>query len=120
MHRLFGKKKEVAPPPSLSDASGGINARIATLDEKIRGLDNELRVYKTQLSKAKGPAKTGLQKRAMDVLKRKRMYEQQRDQLAGQVFNLDQVSRSFLFSFLLDRRPSRWTPSKTHIRRFLP
>jgi charged multivesicular body protein 5 len=91
MHRLFGKKKEVAPPPSLGDASGGINARIATLDEKIRGLDNELRVYRTQLSKAKGPAKTGLQKRAMDVLKRKRMYEQQRDQLAGQVFNLDQV-----------------------------
>jgi charged multivesicular body protein 5 len=91
MHRLFGKKKEVAPPPSLGDASSGINTRISTLDEKIRGLDNELRVYKAQLAKAKGPAKTGLQKRAMDVLKRKRMYEQQRDQLAGQVFNLDQV-----------------------------
>lgn len=91
MHRLFGKKKEVPPPPTLGDATGGLNTRIANLDEKIRGLDNELRVYKAQLAKAKGPAKTGLQKRAMDVLKRKRMYEQQRDQLAGQVFNLDQV-----------------------------
>ena len=91
MHRLFGKKKEVPPPPSLSDASGGINARIATLDDKIKGLDNELKVYKAQLAKAKGPTKNGIQKRAMDVLKRKRMYEQQRDQLAGQVFNLDQV-----------------------------
>lgn len=93
MHRLFGKKKETPPPPSLSDAAGGINARIAALDDKIKGLDNELRVYKAQLAKAKGPAKNGIQKRAMDVLKRKRMYEQQRDQLAGQVFNLDQVTK---------------------------
>jgi charged multivesicular body protein 5 len=99
MHRLFGKKKEVPPPPTLADASGGLNARIATLDEKIKGLDNELRVYKTQMAKAKGPAKANLQKRAVDVLKRKRMYEQQRDQLAGQAFNIDQVL-SFVFVLL--------------------
>jgi charged multivesicular body protein 5 len=32
-----------------------------------------------------------LQKRAMEVLKRKRMYEQQRDMAAGQQFNVDQA-----------------------------
>lgn len=110
MHRLFGKKKEVAPPPSLAETSSGINGRVAALDDKIKALDNELRAYKTQIAKAKGPAKAGIQRRAVEVLKRcaanifyivyalmptyanrKKMYEQQRDQLAGQAFNLDQV-----------------------------
>eukprot|EP00602_Paraphysomonas_sp_CaronLab_P002264 CAMPEP_0185031374 /NCGR_PEP_ID=MMETSP1103-20130426/18819_1 /TAXON_ID=36769 /ORGANISM="Paraphysomonas bandaiensis, Strain Caron Lab Isolate" /LENGTH=177 /DNA_ID=CAMNT_0027566887 /DNA_START=211 /DNA_END=744 /DNA_ORIENTATION=- len=44
------------------------------------------------MAKAKGPAKAGIQKRAVDVLRRKKMYEQQRDQLAGQAFNLDQAA----------------------------
>jgi hypothetical protein len=70
MHRLFGKKKEVAPPPSLTDTAAGINGRVTVLDDKIKGLDNELKVYKAQLAKAKGPAKTGIQRRAMEVLKR--------------------------------------------------
>lgn len=70
MHRLFGKKKEVAPPPSLSDTANGINGRVQVLDDKIKGLDNELKVYKAQLAKAKGPAKAGIQRRAMEVLKR--------------------------------------------------
>eukprot|EP00595_Chromulina_sp_UTEXLB2642_P000012 CAMPEP_0196762038 /NCGR_PEP_ID=MMETSP1095-20130614/1383_1 /TAXON_ID=96789 ORGANISM="Chromulina nebulosa, Strain UTEXLB2642" /NCGR_SAMPLE_ID=MMETSP1095 /ASSEMBLY_ACC=CAM_ASM_000446 /LENGTH=158 /DNA_ID=CAMNT_0042112293 /DNA_START=245 /DNA_END=717 /DNA_ORIENTATION=+ len=33
-----------------------------------------------------------LKKRAIDTLKRKKMYETQRDQLAGQQFNIDQTS----------------------------
>merc|ERR1712183_461167 len=37
-------------------------------------------------------AKKQLQKRAMEVLKRKRMYESQRDQVAGQQFNIDQAA----------------------------
>jgi hypothetical protein len=35
---------------------------------------------------------TPSQKRAMDTLKRKKMYESQRDQLAGQQFNIEQTS----------------------------
>ncbi|CAE7759384.1 CHMP5 [Symbiodinium microadriaticum] len=92
MHRLFGKKKEVAPPPDLGETSKGLNGRVAALDEKIKAADNELRVYKTQIAKAKGPAKAGIQRRAVEVLKRKKMYEQQRDQLCGQAFNLDQAA----------------------------
>ena len=92
MHRLFGKKKEVAPPPSLDDAAGGLNGRLATLDEKLKAIDNEMRRYKEQLKTAKGPAAANIKKRAMETLKRKRMYEQQRDQLSAQAFNIDQTA----------------------------
>jgi len=40
----------------------------------------------------KGSTKQSLQKRAIDVLKRKKMYEQQRDQLQAQIFNMDQTT----------------------------
>jgi charged multivesicular body protein 5 len=64
-----------------------------SITAKIDALDNELKVYKDKIKKAKSPAaKKTLQKRALEVLKRKRMYEQQRDAVAGQQFNIDQTS----------------------------
>mmetsp|Transcript_21324 Transcript_21324/g.19402 ORF Transcript_21324/g.19402 Transcript_21324/m.19402 type:complete len:220 (-) Transcript_21324:52-711(-) len=92
MHRLFGKPKVKEPPPSLNDATGSINTRIAEIDVKIKGLEDELRKFQAQLKTAKGSAATMLKKRAIDTLKRKKMYETQRDQLAGQQFNIDQTS----------------------------
>merc|ERR1712087_24450 len=63
------------------------------MDKKIAGLENELRVYKEKIKKARTPAaKQMVQKRAMEVLKRKKMYENQRDMVAGQQFNIDQAS----------------------------
>lgn len=60
---------------------------------KILQLDKELKGYRDKMQTTKNAAaKKNLQKRAMEVLKRKRMYENQRDQLAGQQFNIDQVS----------------------------
>mmetsp|Transcript_6176 Transcript_6176/g.8014 ORF Transcript_6176/g.8014 Transcript_6176/m.8014 type:complete len:225 (+) Transcript_6176:139-813(+) len=93
MRRVFGKKKAEAPSPSLTDASGGLGSRIDEMDKKINDLETELRGYKDKIKKTSSPAaKKQLQKRALDVLKRKRMYEQQRDQIAGQQFNVDQAS----------------------------
>merc|ERR1719491_1860094 len=64
-----------------------------SMDVKIAQLDKELKGYRDKLKTTKSPAtKKNLQKRAMDVLKRKRMYETQRDQLAGQQFNMDQAA----------------------------
>jgi charged multivesicular body protein 5 len=95
MRRVFGKKKEEGPAPSLEDASSGLGGRIEGMDKKIAGLEEELRDYKNKIKKAKTPAaKKMLQKRAMEVLKRKRMYEQQRDAATGQQFNVDQASFS--------------------------
>lgn len=93
MNRVFGKKKAQAPAPSLDETSSGLGNRIDSMDQKIAGLENELRVYKEKIKKSKSPAaKKQLQKRAMEVLKRKRMYETQRDNIQGQQFNIDQAS----------------------------
>lgn len=80
------------PPPTLADASAGISNRMTAIDEKISSLDKELLRYKDQLKKTSGPAKANIQKRALETLKRKKMYEQQRDMIAGQQFNVDQTS----------------------------
>jgi charged multivesicular body protein 5 len=94
MNRVFGKKKAKGPaPPTLDDASSGLGNRAEHLDAKIATLDKELMGYKEKLNTTKNPtAKKNIQKRAMDVLKRKRMYEKQRDQLMGQQFNIDQAA----------------------------
>jgi len=92
MHRLFGKPKPKVEAPTLSDTSTAIGGRLKDLDDKIKGLDNELRRYKEQLKKATGASAANIKKRAMDTLKRKRMYESQRDQLANQQFNVDQTA----------------------------
>jgi charged multivesicular body protein 5 len=93
MNRVFGKKKQAAPAPSLDEASAGLGGRVEEMDKKIAGLELELKGYKDKIKKATSPAaKKMLQKRAMEVLKRKRMYEGQRDMVAGQQFNIDQAS----------------------------
>jgi charged multivesicular body protein 5 len=93
MKRVFGKKKTDLPAPSLDAAASGIATRVTGMDQKIAALDLELRGYKDKLKSTKSPAaKQMLQKRAMEVLKRKRMYETQRDNAAGQQFNIDQTA----------------------------
>jgi charged multivesicular body protein 5 len=95
MNRVFGKKKAPGPPPpTLNDASSSISSQIDTLDSRILQLDKELKVYRDKLKvkTINASTKSSLQKRAMEVLKRKKMYENQRDQLTGQQFNIDQTS----------------------------
>ena len=94
MNRVFGKKKKAGPPaPGLTETADNLGGRVTEMDKKIAGLENELRAYKDKIKKAKSPAaKQSLQKRAMEVLKRKKMYENQRDMVAGQQFNIDQAS----------------------------
>ena len=94
MNRVFGKKKAPGPPPpALGEVSGTMGAQIDNIESKISKLDKELKVYKDKINATRSPAvKKNLQKRAMDVLKRKRMYEQQRDQIASQQFNIDQAA----------------------------
>lgn len=94
MKRVFGKKKAPGPPaPSLGDASASVGKRADHIETKIAALDKELNGYKQKLKTTKNPsAKRNIQKRAMEVLKRKRMYEAQRDTLMGQQFNMDQAA----------------------------
>jgi charged multivesicular body protein 5 len=87
-----GKQVEKPPPPTLQDASASIEKRIEDLDKKIKDIDAELIRYREQLKRAKGATEASLKKRALDTLKRKKMYEQQRDQLSAQSFNVAQTA----------------------------
>ena len=63
-----------------------------TLDTKIQKLDKELARYTDQLKKMKpGPAKQAVQKRAMGILKQKKMYEGQKEKTMNQQFNMEQI-----------------------------
>mmetsp|Transcript_1144 Transcript_1144/g.2382 ORF Transcript_1144/g.2382 Transcript_1144/m.2382 type:complete len:130 (-) Transcript_1144:3542-3931(-) len=73
MDRMFGKKKKAVPAPALSETSSNLGGRVDEMDKKIAGLEQELRVYKDKIKKARSPAaKQAVQKRAMEILKRKK------------------------------------------------
>lgn len=93
MRRLFGAKKAAPPAPSIEETTTNLNARGDSLNEKIKKLDAEMARYRDQLKKTRpGPAQAAIKQRAMRVLKQKRMYEQQQDQLYQQSFNMEQLN----------------------------
>uniref|UniRef100_A0A3Q3DMF2 Charged multivesicular body protein 5 n=1 Tax=Hippocampus comes TaxID=109280 RepID=A0A3Q3DMF2_HIPCM len=70
-----------------------VDARSESVDKKIARLDAELVKYKEQLKKMRdGPSKNMVKQKAMRILKQKRMYEGQRDNLMQQSFNMEQTN----------------------------
>ena len=59
------------------------------MDMKIKGCETELLTYKAQMT---GPNAGAVKARALNVLKRKKMYEAQRDQMMNTQFNVDQAN----------------------------
>jgi charged multivesicular body protein 5 len=103
MNRLFGRGKAKEPPPNLTDCISNIDSRGESIDKKIDRLENELKKYKDQMKKMReGPAKNQVKQKAMRVLKQKRMYENQREQLGQQSFNLEQ--QNFAIQSLKDTK----------------
>ncbi|KAJ5079396.1 charged multivesicular body protein [Anaeramoeba ignava] len=95
MRKLFGskKKKVVTDGPTLEDATKLSEKRGESLDEKIKKLDQQLSEYRAKMKKTRpGPALNSLKKRALTILKQKKMYEQQRDSLSQQTFNMEQIT----------------------------
>ncbi|KAI9168607.1 Vacuolar protein-sorting-associated protein 60 [Blastocladiella emersonii ATCC 22665] len=91
MNRFFGTAKPQAKP-SLNDAISSLDTRSDSIEVKIRKLDAELGRYKEQMAKMRdGPSKDAIKSRAMRVLKQKKLYEGQRDQLMTQSFNIEQA-----------------------------
>ncbi|XP_008289031.1 charged multivesicular body protein 5 [Stegastes partitus] len=92
MNRIFGKASKV-PPPNLTDCIGNVDSRTESVDKKIARLDAELMKYKEQMKKMRdGPSKNMVKQKAMRILKQKRMYEGQRDNLMQQSFNMEQAN----------------------------
>ncbi|KAF8827025.1 hypothetical protein HHX47_DHR5000678 [Lentinula edodes] len=93
MNRIFGTSASKKPKPSLQDAIASTDARIASIEVKVKKLDGELARYKDQMSKLRnGPGKNAIQQRALRTLKQKRMYESQLAQLAQQTFNMESAA----------------------------
>jgi len=91
MNRLFGKGKSKDPPPNLGDCISNIDSRGESIDKKIGRLDQELGKYRDQMKKMRpGPGQNAIKQKALRVLKQKKMYENQREQLANQSFNMEQ------------------------------
>lgn len=81
------------PPPTLDQATDKLTNRGDTLDEKIRKLDEQLMKHKEAIRKCRpGPAQEAAKRRALGVLKQKRLYESQREQLYNQQFNVEQTA----------------------------
>ncbi|KAI9254249.1 Snf7 family [Sporodiniella umbellata] len=91
MNRLFGSNKK-NPKPTLSDAINNTDVRVDAVEVKVKKLDAELTRYRDQLKKMRdGPAKKNVQQKALRVLKQKKLYEAQRDNLQQQSFNMEQA-----------------------------
>ncbi|CAG9559811.1 unnamed protein product [Danaus chrysippus] len=93
MNRLFGRGKPKTPGPSISDCISNVDARADNIEQKVQKLDAELRKYKDQMAKMReGPSKNSVKQKAMRVLKQKKMYEQQLENLRSQSFNMEQAN----------------------------
>ncbi|KAF2842071.1 charged multivesicular body protein-like protein 5 [Patellaria atrata CBS 101060] len=91
MNRLFGAKS-TAPKPTLNSAISNVESRIESVDVKLAKLNAELTTYQQRLAKMRdGPGKTAIKQKALKVLQQRKMYEQQRDQLQSQSWNMEQA-----------------------------
>lgn len=89
MYRLFGRAP--APRADLSGAIASTDDRADSIQVKVSRLDAELGRYRDQMKRMRdGPGKAAVQQRAIRVLRQKRMYEAQLEQLAQQTFNMEQ------------------------------
>ncbi|KAM7448480.1 Charged multivesicular body protein 5 [Porites harrisoni] len=93
MNRLFGRGKPKEPPPNLTDTISNVDSRGESIEKKISKLDAELMKYKDQMKKMRdGPSKNMIKQRAMRVLKQKKQYENQLENLRQQSFNMEQAN----------------------------
>jgi len=74
-------------PPSLQDAAGKMDNQILNLEAKISKTEEDAKQWV-----AKAATNPTAKARAMQCLKMKKQYEQQRDQLMGTQFNLENMA----------------------------
>jgi charged multivesicular body protein 5 len=92
MRRIFGAPKKKEAAPTLEQAGDRLNTRGDRIDEQINKLDAQLVKFREQIKKTRpGPAQEALKRRALTILKQKRMYENQRETLYNQQFNMEQT-----------------------------
>ena len=69
-----------------------MDSRAESVDKKVARLDSELNKYKQQMSKMRdGPAKNAVKQKALRLLKQKKQYESQAENMRNQSFNMEQT-----------------------------
>ena len=99
MKALFGgskKKKDRKEAPkepvaTLGETSNNLGSRGMVIEGKIKKCNEELKPVLEQLKKASKTSKKTIQGRALNIIKRRKMYEKQLGVLQNQQFNVDQV-----------------------------
>lgn len=98
MRRLFGRgdkpseaKAEAAPPPTLEDAGSRLEKRGDVIDGRIKKIDDDLLTLRRQILASRGTTQERLKQRAMQLLKQKKMYEGQQDNIMQQRFHVEQM-----------------------------
>jgi len=94
MKKLFGakKKEEPKPPaPTMAETSTKLGDRQKVIQVKVDECNKELVAIKQQMKGAKGMAYKSLQNKALQVLRRRKMYDAQLTNVMSQQFNIDQV-----------------------------
>lgn len=81
------EEEKAAPAPSLQDASANLEGKVAQLEEKIKKCEADAKQWI-----AKQATQPSAKARAMQSLKMKKMYEQQKDQLVGTQFNVQNLA----------------------------
>ena len=96
MNFLFGAKKKEAPKtvsdpnaPTLTETSNKLNERSGVVSKKVDECNKELMEVKKEMLTAKGMRKKTLQQKALHILKRRKMYDNQLNHLQNQAFNVD-------------------------------
>lgn len=93
MHRFLGSSKPKAPAPSMADQQGLQQKRIDDLQGRVRKLDAELVKYREQLKKTRPgtSAHNSVKRRAMQLMKQRKMYDTQLGQMMDMEFNMSSV-----------------------------
>ena len=69
-----------------------VDSRAESVDKKVARIDGELQKYKQQMAKMKnGPAKNAVKQKALRLLKQKKQYESQAENMRNQSFNMEQT-----------------------------
>merc|ERR1719474_2577457 len=93
MNRLFGMGKKKEPPPNLNDCIANVDSRAESVEKKVQRIDGELKKLKEQMSNMReGPAKNSVKQKALRLLRQKKHYESQSDNLRNQAFNMEQTN----------------------------
>jgi len=90
MKRFMGVKKKKEPAPTLDETGENMTKRGDAIEQKISKINRQLADVKAKMKRTKGSSKNVYKRKAMTLLKQRKMYENQLGTLQAQQFNIDQ------------------------------